>query len=218
MAYLRYIFNPKVLHGYMPTQNDEFPLPARSLSDKTLKAIKTVKEMRMAGKDYIICKYYLLSEGFSDHDANEIWHLSKQMLTTKEKAMITGLKGIYRGTFFFGGILAVFLYVLFVKLFNIIIATVFALIFLRYSRFAHLLKITGLAEEGLRSITPFREKDPVEMQWFDYGVIAGFILFLVLAYAVPNPFGELLNSFIDEYTNIEHLVGQASTFSAGVFP
>ncbi|MFH1443454.1 MAG: hypothetical protein ABIG96_05455 [Candidatus Micrarchaeota archaeon] len=201
--------------------NEEGKAPvaqSQNFSEKTLKAIKSVKEMRMQGKDYIICKYYLLSEGFSDHDANEIWHLSKQMLTTKEKAMVAGLKGIYRGAFFIGGIMAVFLYVFFIKIFNIFIATIFALVFLRYSRFAHLMKVTGIAEEGYKSINPFREKDPLEMRWFDYGVISGFITFLLLAYAFPDTFGVLLDSFIHEYTSIESWVSDGSKLAGGLMP
>ncbi len=191
--------------------------PPRNFSEKTLKAIKTVKEMRMAGKDYIICKYYLLSEGFSDHDANEIWHLSKQMLTTSEKAMIASMKGIYRVFFFFGGLLAVLLYVFFVKIFGIFIATIFALVFLRYSRFAHLMKITGIAEESYKRVNPFREKDPLEMKWFDYGVIGGFIIFLALAYTFPEKFGVFLDSFINAYTNFEDWIARGHEVTGGLF-
>lgn len=189
-----------------------------NLPEKTLKAIKAVKEMRMQGKDYIICKYFLLSEGFSDHEANEIWHLSKQMVTTSEKAMIAGMRTIYRSVFFFGGVMAVLLYVAFVKLFNILVATLFALIFLRYSRFAHLFKITGLAEEGAKRVNPFKERDPLEMRWFDYGVIAGFIVFLLLAYSFPKTFGVFLDALIDEYTNLEGWINRGGELSAGLFP
>lgn len=189
----------------------------RSFSEKTLQAIKAVKQMRMEGKDYIICKYYLLSEGFSDHDANEIWHLSKQMLTTSEKAMIAGMKSIYRGMFFIGGAVAVFLYVFFIRIFNIFTATIFALVFLRYSRFAHLMKVTGIAEEGVKRMNPFREADPLEMQWFDYGVISGFIAFLALAYTFPGTFGVLLESFIKEYTDLEQWIQKGGDLVANGF-
>ncbi|MFH0971681.1 MAG: hypothetical protein V1835_03885 [Candidatus Micrarchaeota archaeon] len=192
-------------------------LPESNFSEKTLKAIKTVKEMRMQGKDYIICKYYLLAEGFTDHDANEIWHVSKQMLTSKEKALIAGVKGIYRSVFFIGGLMAVFLYILFINAFNIIIATIFALVFLRYSRFAHFMKVTGIAEEGFKSINPYREKDPLEMQWFDYGVISGFIMFLLLAYTFPEVFGGFLDSFIKEYINVENWISQGQKLAGGFF-
>lgn len=199
-------------------QSAQIPILQESLSEKTLKAIKTVKEMRMQGKDYIICKYYLLSEGFTDHEAGEIWRLSKQMLTTKEKAMITGMKGVYRGTFFIGGLMAVLMWILFIKVFNIVIATVFAVIFLRYSRFSHYMKVTGIAEEGMHSLNPFKESDPEEMQWFDYGAIFGFIVFLALAYSMPDKFGIFLESFINEYTNIEKWVGQAASLAGGNLP
>ncbi len=199
------------------TNAAESGLPERSLSEKTLKAIKTVKEMRMQGKEYIICKYYLLSEGFNDHDANEIWHLSKQMLTTKEKAMIAGMKSLYRGAFFIGGMIAVFLYIFLIQITNIIVATVFALVFLRYSRFAHLMKVTGIAEEGISSVNPFKEKDPLEMQWFDYGVLVGFISFLVLAYTFPDTFGVMLGSFLDEYTSIEDWLSTSGQAIGGIF-
>jgi Flp pilus assembly pilin Flp len=199
------------------TQDSGTDAQKTTLSEKTLKAIKSVKEMRMQGKDYIICKYYLLSEGFSDHEANQIWHLSKQMVTTSEKAMIAGMKSFYRLVFFIGGIMAVFMYVGAVKVFNILIATVFALIFLRYSRFAHLLKITGIAEESVKRSNPFREKDPLEMRWFDYGVISGFIAFLLLAYAYPSTFGAFLDALISEYTNFEGWIEGGQKIGASIF-
>ncbi|MBI5224305.1 hypothetical protein HY989_00380 [Candidatus Micrarchaeota archaeon] len=188
-----------------------------TLTEKTLKAVKSVKEMRMQGKDYVICKYYLLSEGFNDHEANEIWHLSKQMLTSKEKAMVAGAKSIYRGVFFIGGIMSVASYIVLIKFSNIIVATVFALIFMRYSRFAHLIKVSGIAEEGIKSMNPFKEKDPLEVRWFDYGVIFGFIVFFGLAYIYPDGvFGELLDSFINEYMYIEQII-TGNSVGAGIF-
>ncbi|MFH1751011.1 MAG: hypothetical protein ABH863_05005 [Candidatus Micrarchaeota archaeon] len=189
-----------------------------NLPEKTLKAVKAVKEMRMQGKDYIICKYYLLSEGFNDHEANEIWHLSRQMITSSEKAMVAGMKSIYRTVFFLGGILAVFVYVASVKIFNIIIATIFALVFLRYSRFAHLLKVTGIAEESMKRVNPYKEKDPLEIKWFDYGVIAGSIAFLMLAYNYPETFGTYLDAIIMEYTNFETWIDRGNQLAAGLFP
>ncbi len=202
----------------MAQENPTNSLPVTpTLTEKTLKAIKSVKEMRMQGKDYVICKYYLLSEGYNDHEANEIWHLSKQMLTSKEKAMVAGAKSIYRGVFFIGGLMSVASYVLLIKFTNIIVATVFAVIFMRYSRFAHLMKFTGIAEEGLKSMNPFKEKDPLEIRWFDYGVISGFIVFFGLAYIFPDGvFGDLLDSFINEYMYIEQIITGKNT-GAGLF-
>ena len=196
----------------------EVQVREQELPEKTLRAVKTVKDMRMQGKDYIICKYFLLSEGFTDHEANEIWHLSRQMVTGSKRAMIAGMRTIYRGAFFLGGVLAVSMYIAFVKIFNIVIATVFALIFLRYSRFAHMLKITGIAEESVKRASPYRERDPLEMRWFDYGVIAGFILFLLLAYSYPATFGVFLDALINEYSNIEGWIDRGNEIAAGIFP
>ena len=66
-------------------------------------------------------------------------------------------------------------------------------------------------------MNPFKEKDPLEIRWFDYGVISGFIVFFGLAYIFPDGvFGDLLDSFINEYMYIEQIITGKNT-GAGLF-
>lgn len=163
-------------------------------------AVQEVKRLRLRGKDYLYCKMYLMAKGFSESAANNVWYLAETTQSSSEAATAVAIQGPYYGIIFFGGFLAVFAYFTLAKYTGFIVATVFSLVFMRYSSFWMRRTPLGFALSVKSDL--YSEQEPPEVRWFNYGVIAGFLFFTSGVFLFPSFLGWTPESLWNSLTSI----------------
>ncbi|MFH1107098.1 MAG: hypothetical protein V1787_04335 [Candidatus Micrarchaeota archaeon] len=182
-------------------------MPEGAETDRTADAVREVRRLRLRGKDYLYCKMYLMTKGFSETASNNVWYAAEKTQTGSERATALALQGPYYGIFFFGGVLGVVAYFTIARYFGFLASTVFSFIFLRYSSAA--MKRTPLGFALSVKSDLYREPEPPEASWFNYGVIAGFLFFAAGVFYFPSFLGwtpELLWASLTSISDPEKMI------------